>query len=115
VDADAEIRRSRFAFWLAHVAASFVGVTALLVLGGWIVDVEILKNVTGLGTINANTAVCLLMCGVAVWALTDQAPSQTRHRSVAGGALPAGIEFLSKPFTAVALLGKVRAVLDARC
>ena len=73
----AAVRRwSAFVSWGAGLSVS----VGLLSLTGWVLDVDVLKSGwPGLVQIKANTAVCLILLGVALWARKAET-NETRAR-----------------------------------
>ena len=58
-----EQRLIAFSLWMAGLT----GISGLLVLAGWIFDIQIFKTLLpGLVTMKANTAICFMMVGLAV-------------------------------------------------
>jgi two-component system NtrC family sensor kinase len=69
---------------LPAVAAIGVGVCALLVLTGWLLEIEFLKSLLHPGRVAMNpvTALCFILCAVSLWMMRDE---QHRHMRIVRG------------------------------
>jgi PAS domain S-box-containing protein len=63
----------------SRVAAFFVMLVGVLVLAGWLRDIESLKRIYGPISMKANAAICLMLVAASVWAL--QRRDQTTHKT----------------------------------
>ena len=85
--------RSRQLARLAGIVVTGVGLLALL---GWALDIETFKSVwPGLATMKANTAICLIAIGAALWLLHERAGRRAALVGKGCAALAALIAFLT--------------------
>lgn len=64
-----------------HVAGIIVSGVGLVAMLGWIMDNPSLRSILpGLPAMRFNTALCLLLMGIAVWLLQDEEAGRTRKR-----------------------------------
>ncbi len=66
---------------ISQIIAALVFLAGCLVLMGWMLDIPVLKSVfPNLATMKANSALCFIMAGAALWLLQDEQASQTQRR-----------------------------------
>ncbi|MEQ1911444.1 MAG: hypothetical protein ABMA15_21680 [Vicinamibacterales bacterium] len=96
-DPGADTRRADVARWLAGAAALWAMAVGALVLVGWALDIEAFRAVEpGSVAMKANTALCFVLAGAALWALrTPQPTSSARRVAVASAAVVALIGLLT--------------------
>ena len=90
---------SQLIVWLkgsAHAAGIGMILVGVLVLVGWIFDLDALKSVfPGLATMKPNTALSFVMAGASLWLLDGEPPPARRRLIQAGGAFVAGLALLT--------------------
>jgi PAS domain S-box-containing protein len=83
----------------SSVAAGFVMLVGVLVLIGWLFDLERLKSGYGPITMKANAAISLMLAAVSVWTLRASNPYQKLGQICAAGAGLIGFVTLSEHIT----------------
>jgi PAS domain S-box-containing protein len=74
--------------WLSGVAGVLVIVAGVLVLAGWLFEIERLKRVgQGYVAMNPLTAICFILCGAGLWLMNSPSPRALRLSGIIGVAV----------------------------